>query len=268
MVCQEEVTHQNSIGGKLLQQDITDLDHLGLASLAAQTVLLQGACLQCITIPLEDSGHHLRGTGHHFLLRDSHPDATLPLRINLFHVPSLQGDHSIKDSPQGDTLQEEALQNTLQEGTLPEGPLQEGSPQDIPQGNIHLGEIFKEDILQGDIRQKGCHLEEILQAGNPLGDSLREGIHQGGLLLNGILQEGAPMEIPQPGKAILHNPMRDQDSPQANDSLLPQIPIQGVLCLQVTPEKCKTLVHLHLTMMGEGEAGGVIPLQDSGTKRG
>ena len=62
--------------------------------------------------------------------------------------------------------------------------------------------------------------------------------------------------------------MRDQVSPQAIDSLLPQILIQGVLCLQVTTEESRTLVHMHLTPMGKGEEGEVIPRQEDATKRG
>ena len=68
--------------------------------------------------------------------------------------------------------------------------------------------------------------------------------------------------------------MRDQVSPQAIDSLLQQILIQGdkVLCLQVTPEESTTLVHMHLKLMEKGEDGGIIPHQeqrpDSVTKQG
>ena len=80
------------------------------------------------------------------------------------------------------------------------------------------------------------------------------------------------MGILQPGKAALHNPTRDQVSSQAIDSLLPQIPIQGVLCLQVTLGESRTLVHMYLTLMGRGVAGEVIPHQeehpDSATKQG
>lgn len=74
------------------------------------------------------------------------------------------------------------------------------------------------------------------------------------------------MGILQSGKVILHNPTRDQISPQ--------ILIQGdkVLCLQVTPEESTTLMHMHLKLMEEGEEGGIIPHQeqspDRATKQG
>ena len=75
-----------------------------------------------------------------------------------------------------------------------------------------------------------------------------------------ILQEGAHIGIQQP---FLHNP-RDQ----AIDSLLPPIPIKGVLA---ATEEGKTLVPMHLTLMGKGEAGGVIPRweehQDSASQK-
>ena len=72
------------------------------------------------------------------------------------------------------------------------------------------------------------------------------------------------MGILQPGKVFLHDPMKDPASPKTINNLLPQILIQEdkVLCLQITTVESKTLVHMLLTLTGNGEEGGVIPQQE------
>ena len=66
--------------------------------------------------------------------------------------------------------------------------------------------------------------------------------------------------------------MKDQASPI--NGLLPQLLIPGdkVLCQQVTTVESKTLVHMLLTMMGNGGEEELIPQQeqslDSATKLG
>ena len=72
------------------------------------------------------------------------------------------------------------------------------------------------------------------------------------------------MGILQPGKVFPHSPVKDLASPI--DSLLPQILIQEdkVLFQQITTEESKTLAHIHLTLMGNGEEGGVIPQREQG----
>ena len=75
------------------------------------------------------------------------------------------------------------------------------------------------------------------------------------------------MGILQPGKVFLRNPMKDQDSLKAINSLLPQILIQGdkVSFQQIiTTVESKTLVQIHLTLIENGEEGGVTPHQEGG----